>query len=830
MLYDIAAMQFLYGANTSYNAGNDVYTFDPTKPFLRTIWDGGGVDTISVANFSKGCTIDLQAGHFSSIMIPSDSTAGYTWSSAPPVATYNGTNNLAIAYGCVIENAIGGSGNDVLIGNEADNRLDGGGGSDTLYGGAGTDTAVFHVTFAAAAIAWLAGESALAVSFAGSISSLVKLSGIEYLQFDDRLVASSLFITAPDTTAPTVTSFTPVGGATRIGVSSDIVLTFSEAIQRGSGTITLWNIAAGKAVETYDVATSANISIAGSTLTVNPTAALGNNTNYALLFDPGNIQDLAGNVYAGTRAYDFTTAVATVADLPFHIVATDHLDEGDIATFTIYLDAAITAPVTVYFSTQAGTASTGGGDYAGFSDRAITFTPGGPTSQSVTVQTLTDALTEGNENFTGVIYKAIGDFGSGNYLATSNVVTLIDKSAPDLTPPTVTGFSPQSGAANVSRSADIVLNFSEAITRGAGTIVISDTAGHVIVSIDAATSGMLTIAGSTLTINPIADLLDSTAYIVSLSAGSIKDIAGNAYGGTASYQFSTGIAPIIGTALADNLLGGAGNDSMSGLAGNDTFSGAAGNDSIDGGSGYDSALYAGKLANYTIAKSGANYTVSDRTGADGVDLLTNVESLRFADVTVNLTVQAIAAAAPAADVQRIIELYTGFFNRTPDADGMAYWIGQKVGGQSMTSIANIFYDAGAQYTSLTGISTGMSNNAFINLIYKNVLGRVDGADAGGLAYWSGLLNNGQATRGSVVQSILDSAHTFKGDATYGFVADLLDNKITVGKTIAIDLGIGYADPTAAVANGMAISAAITPTDISQALKLIGIAAADYHLT
>jgi len=143
MLYDVAAIQYIYGANLSYRTGNDVYTFDSATPFFRTIWDAGGTDTISVSNFTKGCVIDLQQGHFSKITIESDSSSGINWSSPPPTPTYDGTDNLAIAFGCVIENAIGGGGNDTLIGNDANNSLDGGGGNDTIDGGSGNDTVVY---------------------------------------------------------------------------------------------------------------------------------------------------------------------------------------------------------------------------------------------------------------------------------------------------------------------------------------------------------------------------------------------------------------------------------------------------------------------------------------------------------------------------------------------------------------------------------------------------------------------------------------------------------------------------------------------------------------
>lgn len=149
MLYDIAAIQYMYGANMTYRTGNDTYTFDSATPFLRTLWDAGGNDTISIANFSAGSEIDLQQGHYSSLHIASDTGAGINWSSPPPTPTYDGTDNLAIAFGAVIENAIGGSGNDTLIGNSAANRLQGNGGNNTIDGGAGIDTAVYAGNFSA---------------------------------------------------------------------------------------------------------------------------------------------------------------------------------------------------------------------------------------------------------------------------------------------------------------------------------------------------------------------------------------------------------------------------------------------------------------------------------------------------------------------------------------------------------------------------------------------------------------------------------------------------------------------------------------------------------
>jgi hypothetical protein len=279
----------------------------------------------------------------------------------------------------------------------------------------------------------------------------------------------------------------------------------------------------------------------------------------------------------------------------------------------------------------------------------------------------------------------------------------------------------------------------------------------------------------------------------------------------------------------DIIIGAAGNEMLKGYGGNDTLTGGTGNDVIDGGSGSDAVGYTAGISSFKISKTGSGYTVTDKTGFFGNDTLTNVEVIKFTDKTVNVTVKALATSIPQADVTRLTELYVAFFNRVPDADGLAYWIGQMGAGQGINQVADSFYNAGVQYTSLTGFSSNMSNGNFIDVIYRNVLGRSEGADAEGKAYWSGKLADGSASRGSLVSSILDSAHAFKGNGNWGWVADLLDNKIAVAKTFAIDLGLNYNTPSDSISQGMAIAAAITSTNTTDAIALIGVSASDIQL-
>ncbi len=109
-----------------------------------------------------------------------------------------------------------------------------------------------------------------------------------------------------DTKPPIVNSITPANQSAGVAVGSDIVFTFSEAVAKGTGNITLTS-STGVTVATYNVATSGNVSIVGNTLTINPTTDLGIFSTYGIGIDAGAVHDLAGNSYAGLSSYNFTT-------------------------------------------------------------------------------------------------------------------------------------------------------------------------------------------------------------------------------------------------------------------------------------------------------------------------------------------------------------------------------------------------------------------------------------------------------------------------------------------------------------------------------------------
>lgn len=239
------------------------------------------------------------------------------------------------------------------------------------------------------------------------------------------------------------------------------------------------------------------------------------------------------------------------------------------------------------------------------------------------------------------------------------------------------------------------------------------------------------------------------------------------------------------------------------------------------------AVFAGPRANYTIVKTETGYTVIDNVGADGTtNLSASIARLEFTDLAFNPTIAAQAQEISTGDLKSLIELYIAFFNRVPEADGLSYWIGRFKAGANLEQISDSFYAAAIAYSSLTGYSDTMALSEFVKLIYKNVLGRSgDTAPPNeDVQYWVNRISSGLDSKGTLVKAMLASAHTFKGDPTWGWVTSLLDNKYTVGHYFAIQQGLNYSSPDISIQKTMAIAAAVTPQSTTAAIALIPVAA------
>jgi hypothetical protein len=241
--------------------------------------------------------------------------------------------------------------------------------------------------------------------------------------------------------------------------------------------------------------------------------------------------------------------------------------------------------------------------------------------------------------------------------------------------------------------------------------------------------------------------------------------------------------------------------------------------------------FSGPRINYTLNKIGNQVVVNDLVGNSGSQTLTDVTTLNFADMSINFRVGELAQKMPEATLQSLIELYIAFFNRSPDADGLVYWMETILAGATLEGIAESFYAAGKLYPQLTGYSDTMTTQEFIRVVYKNVLGRT-GATAptdGEVNYWANEVTSGHFTKAGIINVMLNSARTFANDPEYAWVNTLLNNKVNVGRYLSVEQGISYLNANDNVSKSMAVIAAINKDDTSQALSLVSIGKDDFSL-
>ena len=171
MVYDMATYHYLYGANPNHNLNNTTYTFDPKTPFIKAIWDAGGNDTLNFNNFSKSQIISLVDGEYST------TSFDVNWSLV---------DNLGIAFNAIIENAVGGSGDDQITGNKYKNNIQGNAGDDTIDGGSDYDIAAYSGNFSDYTFTIVDKKVTVKDNRSSTNDGTDTLSNIEKLTFADK--------------------------------------------------------------------------------------------------------------------------------------------------------------------------------------------------------------------------------------------------------------------------------------------------------------------------------------------------------------------------------------------------------------------------------------------------------------------------------------------------------------------------------------------------------------------------------------------------------------------------------------------------------------------
>ena len=341
---------------------------------------------------------------------------------------------------------------------------------------------------------------------------------------------TALSFTTADIANPTLSSSAPADNATAVAVDANIVLNFSEAVDRESGNITIKKTSDNSTIEAIAV-TDSKITGTGTTqITINPTSALAGQTEYYVLIDASGFDDTSSNSYAGissTTALSFTTADIANPTLSSSVPA-------DNATAV-----AVDANIVLNFS-EAVDRESGNITIKKTSDNstieAIAVTDSKITGTGTTQITInpTSALAGQTEYYVLIDASGFDDTSSNSYAGISSTTALSFTTA-DVGDPTLSSSSPADNATAVAVDANIVLNFSEAVDRESGNVTIKKTSDDSTFETISVTDSKITGTGTTqITINPTSALAGQTEYYVLIAASAFDDTSSNSYAGISS--------------------------------------------------------------------------------------------------------------------------------------------------------------------------------------------------------------------------------------------------------------------------------------------------------
>ncbi len=567
LLDDIAAIQRLYGVNTTTRTGDTVYGFNSNADriwysivsaatdVIFAVWDAGGIDTLDFSGYADNALIDLRQGAFSNV-------GGLT-------------GNVAIAIGAVIENAIGGSGADRLIGNGANNRLTGGAGADTIDGGLGTDVAVFS-----------GNRSAYTITFDGVRTTITGVDGtdvltnVEVFQFADQSVAAQA----------------PTGGLNLSGDVTDNLIDgtgFDDSLNGLGGADTINGL-------------GGNDSLNGGTGADRVDGGVGADT----VVGGGGHDTLAGGdgvdwvVFQGVGGTGVTVSLATGSTSGGD--GTDSLSGFENVVGSTYSDTIVGDGGANIIESGGGADSIRGG---GGDDRlSATGAPGqgGGAPDIVKGQTTANAT----------IGTAINIDGGFDLLARNDIGN--STTIPHATVVARTHGDVEYYAFTVGAGATITLDIDGATFDS--VVKLLDAAGTELAANDdnnGDNGGERTDSFLTFTVQT------AGTYYVQVSewaSGSGSSLVTKAPAANASYTLHVSVpnhsvVPI--TLIGSTLEGEDGNDILMGGAGSDTLFGGTGNDSLQGGGGDDGLLQGGQGED-TVDGGDGNDFVFGGQGADTV--------------------------------------------------------------------------------------------------------------------------------------------------------------------------------------------------------------------
>ncbi|MGO8041650.1 RTX toxin [Rhizobium johnstonii] len=620
MMLDIAALQEMYGADYTTNSDNTVYKWNPNQGItyvngvaaitpaanriFATIWDGGGIDTYDLSAYTTGLKIDLRAGGHSVFSqgqladLGGGPNNGYARGNIFNALLYHG--NVA----SLIENVQAGSGNDSIIGNEADNTLWGNAGNDSLSGGAGNDTLIggtgndtYIVDDLADVVTEGVNEGTDLIRTALSSFALTNIANVENLTF----TGTGAFTGTGNSLANTITggagNDTLDGGAgndTLIGgAGNDIYVVDAgvdfvvESANKGTDTVrtALSSYILSNNVENLIYTGSASFTGTGNALANTITGGAGNDVLDGGAGADTLIGGTGDDTYVVDNAGDSVVENAAAGTDTVHTTLANYTLGANIENLTNIGTAVFTGAGNSLANTIMGAAGADTLDGKAGADILI----GGAGNDTYIVD-LADVVTEGLNEGTDLIRTVLSSYALTNIANVENL--------------TYTGSASFTGTGNALANTITGGTGNDLLDGGAGNDTLAGGTGNDIYVVDSA-SDVINEA-----VNAGTDEIRTALATYSIAA--LVNVENLTYTGSASF---TGT----GNALANTITGGAGTDTLNGGAGADSLIGGAGDDTYIVDNAGDSVTENAAAGTDTVKTVLANYTIGN-----------NVENLTYA--------------------------------------------------------------------------------------------------------------------------------------------------------------------------------------------------------
>ncbi len=342
---------------------------------------------------------------------------------------------------------------------------------------------------------------------------------------------------APDITAPTISSTNHANAATDVDTNASITATFSEEMDPATITPATFTV-----TEPGLTPVTGTVTYAGTTAIFTLESNLAPNTTYTATITTG-VKDPAGNALASAHAWSFTTGATadttapTVSSTNPENTATGVAIGGNIAaTFSEAMNPLTVTTAT--FTLKQGTTPVPG--TVVFVGTTATFNP----TSNLAVST----------PYTAEITTGVTDL-AGNALATTKTWSFTTGTTADTTAPTVSSTNPANAATGVAIGGNIAATFSEAMN----PLTVTNTT-FTLKQGTTPVPGTVVFVGTIATFNPTSNLAVSTPYTATITTG-VKDLAGNALAATKTWSFTTSTtadttAPTVSSTNPANLVTG----------------------------------------------------------------------------------------------------------------------------------------------------------------------------------------------------------------------------------------------------------------------------------